>query len=106
MAMRGTAVNTRVRQLRWRDACYPKPATVQESPIGGHRRGREGVAMIVRSLALGIVLMSFPTAALPQGAAVITPASTVLKTYCVSCHSGSSRAGRFSLDDLDVNNPA
>lgn len=62
--------------------------------------------MTVRALALAIVLASLPSAALSQGAAVPATPSTVLKMYCASCHSGPARAGGFSLDRIDVNNPA
>ena len=35
-----------------------------------------------------------------------SPHATELRRYCVSCHNGRLRTGGFSLEDLDVANPA
>ena len=41
-----------------------------------------------------------------QAPAASSPHATELRRYCVSCHNGRLRTGGFSLEDLDVANPA
>jgi hypothetical protein len=47
-----------------------------------------------------------PTALLAQNTATQLAPSAVIKTYCVSCHSGRAPQGRPSLDQLDANQPS
>jgi Protein of unknown function (DUF1592)/Protein of unknown function (DUF1588)/Protein of unknown function (DUF1585) len=53
-----------------------------------------------RNLILGIALASIPTTILAQNTRTPAP-SAIIKTYCVSCHSGQTPEGRLSLDDLN-----
>lgn len=55
-----------------------------------------------RSLSLTIVLASLPAVTTAQTAAP----SAVVKTYCVSCHSGPAPKGNVSMDRADADNPA
>ena len=59
--------------------------------------------MLVRSLAFAVALASIPGELAAQN--VATP-SAVMKTYCVSCHGTSAPQGGFSLNRLDVTDPA
>src|SRR4030095_13354301 len=59
-----------------------------------------------RILAFGIALGSIPTALLAQNTATQPAPSAVIKTYCISCHTGRAPAGRLSLDQLDANQPS
>ena len=55
---------------------------------------------MLRNLIFGIALVSIPTTILAQNTP--TPAPTaIVKTYCVSCHSGQAPVGRLSLDQLN-----
>ena len=62
--------------------------------------------MIVRSFAFAAALAAIPQALLAQSAATPVTPSAAMQTYCVSCHSGPAAKGHFSLDRVDVNNPA
>ena len=62
--------------------------------------------MIVRAFAFAIALASIPTAILAQNATTPATASAVMKTYCVSCHSGPASKGGVALDRIDADNPA
>jgi mono/diheme cytochrome c family protein len=62
--------------------------------------------MIIRWFGLAIALASIPTAVLAQNAPTRSTPSAVMKTYCASCHSDPVPKGGFSLDRVDVNNPA
>ena len=55
-----------------------------------------------RSFVFAIVLAAIPGAIAAQNA---TP-SAVMKTYCVSCHSGPASKGGVPLDRIDADNPA
>ena len=59
--------------------------------------------MFARSLAFAVALASIPGELPAQN--VATP-SAVMKTYCVSCHGTSAPQGGFSLNRLDVTDPA
>ena len=52
-----------------------------------------------RTLVFGIVLASIPTTIRAQGTPTSAPLA-IVKTYCVSCHSGQAPAGRLSLDQI------
>ena len=53
-----------------------------------------------RTLIFGIVLASIPTTIRAQNTPTPAP-SAIVKTYCVSCHSGQAPAGRLSLDQIN-----
>ena len=53
-----------------------------------------------RTLVFGIVLASIPTTIRAQDTSTPAPLA-IVKTYCVSCHSGQAPAGRLSLDQLN-----
>src|SRR5271165_575958 len=53
-----------------------------------------------RTLIFGIVLASIPTTIRAQNTPTPAP-SAIVKTYCVSCHSGQAPAGRLSLDQTN-----
>src|SRR6185503_17869765 len=53
-----------------------------------------------RNLIFGIALASIPTSILAQNTPIPAP-SAIVKTYCVSCHSGQVPGGRLSLDQLN-----
>ena len=52
-----------------------------------------------RTLVFGIVLASIPTTIRAQDTPTPAPLA-IVKTYCVSCHSGQAPAGRLSLDQI------
>jgi hypothetical protein len=63
--------------------------------------------MMARSFAIAIALAALPGAAAAQNAtAASTTPSAIMKTYCVSCHSGPAPKGGVSLDRIDADNPA
>ena len=53
-----------------------------------------------RTLIFAIVLASIPTVIRAQNTPTPAP-SAMVKTYCVSCHSGQAPAGRVSLDQIN-----
>ena len=53
-----------------------------------------------RNLIFGIALASIPTTILAQNTPTPAP-SAIVKTYCVSCHSGQAPSGRLSLDQIN-----
>jgi hypothetical protein len=53
-----------------------------------------------RTLIFAIVLASIPTTIRAQNTPTPAP-SAIVKTYCVSCHSGQAPAGRLSLDQIN-----
>jgi hypothetical protein len=53
-----------------------------------------------RTLIFAIVLASIPTMIRAQNTPTPAP-SAIVKTYCVSCHSGQAPAGRLSLDQIN-----
>lgn len=53
-----------------------------------------------RSVIFGIALASIPTTIFAQNTPTPAP-SAIVKTYCVSCHSGQAPGGRLSLDQLN-----
>ena len=59
-----------------------------------------------RWFGIALALAATPDAVLAQQLATPSGPSAVLETYCVSCHSGPARAGGFSLDRIDANDPA
>jgi len=59
-----------------------------------------------RVLAFGLAVAAIPTALLAQNAVTQPAPSAIIKTYCVSCHSGRAREGGFSLDRVDANQPS
>lgn len=59
-----------------------------------------------RILAFGIAFASIPAVLLAQTAAALSAPSAVIKTYCVSCHTGRTAAGGLSLDKLDAGQPS
>jgi mono/diheme cytochrome c family protein len=61
---------------------------------------------MTRLLVFGIALASIPAALLAQNTAAPPAPSAVVRTYCVSCHSGRASAGGLSLDELDANQPS
>src|SRR5262245_56353167 len=54
---------------------------------------------------VGMAFVSIPVALLGQNTAAPPAPSAVVKTYCVSCHSGRAPAGRLALDLLDADHP-
>jgi len=58
---------------------------------------------VLRISIFGIAFASIPAAVTAQN--IVTPAA-MIKTYCVSCHSGQAPAGRLSLDRLDADRPS
>ena len=60
-----------------------------------------------RLLAFGIAFASIPTALLAQNSATQRAPSAIIKTYCVSCHSGPApQGGGLPLDQLDADRPS
>jgi mono/diheme cytochrome c family protein len=60
-----------------------------------------------RLLAFGIAFASIPTALLAQNSATQRAPSAIIKTYCVSCHSGRApQGGGLPLDQLDADRPS
>jgi hypothetical protein len=53
-----------------------------------------------RTLIFAMVLASIPTMIRAQNTPTPAP-SAIVKTYCVSCHSGQAPAGRLSLDQIN-----
>ena len=53
-----------------------------------------------RTLIFAVVLASIPTIIRAQNTPIPAP-SAIVKTYCVSCHSGQAPAGRLSLDQIN-----
>jgi hypothetical protein len=64
------------------------------------------INMMSRSFTLAIVMAAIPGAITAQNATTSVTASAVIKTYCVSCHSGLAAKGGVSLDRIDASNPA
>ena len=55
---------------------------------------------MARTLIFGIILASIATTIRAQNTPTTAP-SAIVKTYCVSCHSGQAPAGRLSLDQVN-----
>jgi hypothetical protein len=53
-----------------------------------------------RNVIFGIALASIPSTIFAQNTPTPEP-SAIVKTYCVSCHSGQTPGGRLSLDQLN-----
>ncbi len=53
-----------------------------------------------RTLIFAMVLASIPTMIRAQNTPIPAP-SAIVKTYCISCHSGQAPAGRLSLDQIN-----
>ena len=53
-----------------------------------------------RTLIFAIVLASVPTTIRAQNSPAPAP-SAIVKTYCLSCHSGQAPVGRLSLDQIN-----
>src|SRR5688572_13712648 len=67
---------------------------------------RSWSSMIVRSFACTLALASSSGAVLAQNVSAPSTPTGVMKTYCVSCHSGPVQRGGFSLDRVDAKDPA
>jgi hypothetical protein len=61
--------------------------------------------MMCRSLVLGIAIAALPGTIAAQNGASPGTAPSVIKRYCVSCHSGPAPTGGLSLDRIDPDNP-
>ena len=61
---------------------------------------------MLRIVIFGIGFTSLPVALLAQNTATPVAPAAIIKTYCISCHSGQTPAGRLSLDQLDANRPS
>jgi hypothetical protein len=59
-----------------------------------------------RTFVLAAVLVSGTTLLFGQSGAAPPAASAVIKTHCLSCHSGATAAGRLSFVSLDADHPA
>jgi hypothetical protein len=59
-----------------------------------------------RLLAFGLAFASIPGALLAQNTTLQPAPADVIKTYCVSCHTGPAAAGRVALDQLDADQPS
>src|SRR5262245_37919952 len=55
---------------------------------------------------LGIAFASIPATVTAQNTVTPVAPAAMIKTYCVSCHSGQAPQGRLSLDQLDANRPS
>jgi hypothetical protein len=61
--------------------------------------------MTTRSFALTVALIAIPGALAAQNATTPPTPSAVMRTYCVSCHSGPAPKGGISLDRIDADTP-
>src|SRR5262245_7323929 len=71
----------------------------------GPQKGHAG-AYMPRILAFGTAVAAIPIALLAQTPADSPAPSVIIKTYCVSCHSGRAPEGGLSLDQLDAHQPS
>src|SRR5262245_39973388 len=94
-----------IAKLRWPALTTMAVERMVSAKLEACQPERLGVFMR-RVLAFGMALAAIPTALLAQKTVTQPGPSATIETYCASCHSGRSPAGRVSLDQLDANQPS